>query len=104
MLLMTLWWRRNKKCWHAKFPTIFYVVSWAREVLYDRWRPYNKRQLETIVIQSWTKPLLEYWCQFIMHLCYTNKHIYYVGACVPNAQGRFVQAHTKKFEGKPEIA
>jgi hypothetical protein len=27
MLLMTLWWRRNKKCWHAKFPTIFYVVS-----------------------------------------------------------------------------
>jgi hypothetical protein len=34
-LLWTLWWRRNKKCWQEKIPTVFKVTRRAREMLQD---------------------------------------------------------------------
>jgi hypothetical protein len=29
VLLWTLWWRRNKKCWHGNIPTVFEVTRRA---------------------------------------------------------------------------
>ncbi|KAK2445802.1 putative mitochondrial protein [Trifolium repens] len=36
--------------------------------------------------------------------CYSDVNIYCVAACVRDAQGQFVKAYTRRFEGKPEIA
>ncbi|PNX79246.1 hypothetical protein L195_g035230 [Trifolium pratense] len=36
--------------------------------------------------------------------CYSEINMYYVAACVRDAQGCFVKAYTRSFEGKPEIA
>jgi hypothetical protein len=33
MAFWALWWRRNKRCWRDKIPTIFYVIRRARYTL-----------------------------------------------------------------------
>jgi hypothetical protein len=32
MILWTLWWRRNQRCWNDKIPTIFEVIRQARDM------------------------------------------------------------------------
>jgi ribonuclease HI len=36
--------------------------------------------------------------------CYSELNIYGIWVCVRDAQGKFVRAYTRRFEGKPEIA
>jgi hypothetical protein len=35
ILLGTLWWRRNKKSWNEKLPTIFEVIRKFQETIHD---------------------------------------------------------------------
>ncbi|MCI00238.1 hypothetical protein A2U01_0021255 [Trifolium medium] len=37
-------------------------------------------------------------------VCYVDQNFYCVGACVRNAQGKFVRAYARRLAGKPEIA
>ncbi|PNX70657.1 cytochrome p450, partial [Trifolium pratense] len=53
---------------------------------------------------SWTKPPAGALKCNVDTACYIDQNFYGVGACIRDAQGRFVQAFTKKFDGKPEVA
>jgi hypothetical protein len=35
MILWTLWWRRNQKCWKEKFPSIYEVIRRVSDTLSD---------------------------------------------------------------------
>jgi hypothetical protein len=35
MVLWTIWWRRNQKCWNDQVPNVFYVLRCARDALQD---------------------------------------------------------------------
>ncbi|GAU29295.1 hypothetical protein TSUD_226660 [Trifolium subterraneum] len=109
MIMWTLWWRRNQKCWDEKSPTIYEVIRRARDALCD-WKKVQQQithsnSSNTVVAShSWTKPPAGALKCNVDTTCYTNQNLYGVGACIRDAQGRLVQAFVKRFNGKPEIA
>jgi hypothetical protein len=46
MIMWTLWWRRNQKCWHEKIPTIYEVIRRARDALCD-WTKVQQQNTHT---------------------------------------------------------
>jgi hypothetical protein len=43
MVLWTIWWRRNQKCWNDQLPTVSIVIWRARDALQD-WNFTNSKQ------------------------------------------------------------
>jgi hypothetical protein len=108
MVLWSLWWRRNQKCWNESLPTVVETVRRSRENLHD-WRQahgcatVNARIEENSELLSWSKPTTGSLKCNIDAACYSEQNIYCVGACLRDENGRFVKAFAKRFEGKPEI-
>ncbi|MCI03939.1 putative ribonuclease H protein [Trifolium medium] len=61
VMLWTLWWRRNQKCWQEKIPSVFEVTRRARDTLQD-WLKAHQRKINTVQNNielenhTWTKP------------------------------------------------
>jgi hypothetical protein len=61
MLLWTIWWRRNQRCWKEKIPTVFEVIRRARDSLSD-WVNVQQQKTSTsrdgtvLASHNWTKP------------------------------------------------
>ncbi|XP_045810978.1 uncharacterized protein LOC123905427 [Trifolium pratense] len=93
MVLWSLWWRRNQKCWNE-----FAGLEASTVPCYARTRTETTPDL-----LSWSKPPRGSLKCNIDAACYTKRNIYCVGACIRDENGRFVKAFAKCFEGKPEI-
>ncbi|PNX54670.1 hypothetical protein L195_g048291, partial [Trifolium pratense] len=65
---------------------------------------HNSSSNTTPSSHSWTKPPTGALKCNVDTACYIDQILYGVGACIRDAQERFVQAFTKKFDGKPEVA
>lgn len=109
MVLWTIWWRRNQKCWNDQVPTAFYVIRRARDALQD-WiqmqAQRNTMQRDAAITANavWTKPATGMLKCNIDSSCYAEQNTYCVGACIRDSGGRFVQAFMKKSAGNPLIA
>ncbi|XP_045829124.1 uncharacterized protein LOC123920841 [Trifolium pratense] len=108
MMLWTIWWRRNKKCWQDRSPTIFEVKRRAKENLQDWLKVQQQKNMSCRNIApedyKWTKPSRGMIKCNIDSACYMEQNIYSVGACIRNEQGQFVQAYAKRSAGCPNIA
>ncbi|GAU30386.1 hypothetical protein TSUD_57980 [Trifolium subterraneum] len=101
MIMWTLWWRRNQKCWQENFPTIYEQDSRGESFMDEI---HNNSSNTVTVSHSWTKPPAGALKCNVDTACYMDQNLYGVGACIRDAQGRFLQAFAKRFDGKPEIA
>jgi hypothetical protein len=101
MLVWNIWWRRNQKCWHEKLPTVHEIIRRAKDTLCD-WnlaQQQKKNNSSTVTeIYAWTKPPMGALKCNVDTTCYLELHIYGIGACVRDAQGKFVRAYTGKFK------
>jgi ribonuclease HI len=109
MILWTLWWRRNQKCWQEKFPSVYEVIRRASDTLNDWAKAQQQRKTSSssntvMSTYTWLKPPAGALKCNIDTACYKDQNIYCVAACIRDAQGRFVRAYVKRFEGCPEIA
>jgi hypothetical protein len=109
MLLWTLWWRRNKKCWNEKLPTIFEVIRRSQETSHD-WQLAQQQLSRSVgvntvaTIHKWLKQALGSFKCNLDTTCYVEDNNYSVGACIRDSNNHFVQAFAKKLEGTPSIA
>jgi ribonuclease HI len=109
MILWTLWWRRNQKCWHDKVPTIVEVLRRAKDT-HQSWM-YAQRQHKNAGSYSpaaatcnWSKPPKGKIKCNVDTACYTQENSYCVGVCSRDEHGRFMKAYTKHFNGTPSVA
>ncbi|PNY12847.1 60S ribosomal protein l23 [Trifolium pratense] len=109
MILWTLWWRRNQRCWHDKIPTIFEVTRRARDT-YQSWLNVQLQHKNTgncrtaIATHTWSKPPNGTIRCNVDTACYNQDNIYCVGVCSRDDEGRFMKACTKQFQGVPSVA
>jgi hypothetical protein len=109
MLLWTMWWRRNQRCWQEKLPTIFEVYRMAKDSL-NEWLNVQEQKNNThktgvdLASHAWTKPARGTLKCNIDTTCYKEQNVYCIGACLRDDQGRFVQAFTTRLRGRPDIA
>jgi hypothetical protein len=105
MILWTIWWRRNQKCWNNKLPTTFEVSRRATESLND-WlkatniRTTHRRPAVKETERRWCKPQPSTLKCNIDDACYKEANQYCIGACLRDVEGRFINAYMKNFEGK----
>jgi hypothetical protein len=95
MVLWTIWWRCNKKCWNDQIPHVFYVLRRARDALQD----WNHMQIKrnnmhinaaTTTSFVWTKHVNGTIKCNIDTSYYVEQNVYCVGACIRDSGGRFV--------------
>ncbi|PNY10313.1 pentatricopeptide repeat-containing protein, partial [Trifolium pratense] len=83
MMLWTIWWRRNKKCWKDRSPTIFEVRRRAKENLHDWLKVQQQKNTSCRNIApedyKWTKPSRGTLKCNIDSACYMEQNIYSVG-------------------------
>ncbi|MCH92466.1 60S ribosomal protein L23 [Trifolium medium] len=109
MILWTLWWRRNQRCWHDKIPTIFEVIRRARDT-HQSWLNVQSQHKNAgkcsnaTASHTWTKPSNGKIKCNVDTACYMQDNIYCVGVCSRDEQGRFMKAYTKQFQGTPSVA
>jgi ribonuclease HI len=109
MTLWAVWWKRNQVCWQGKIPTTYEVNRRAREH-YNEWikarivQQNNSSNSMAADSRVWTKPPSGMLKCNVDAACYNELNTYCITACVRDAQGRFVKAYTRWFEGKPEIS
>ncbi|MCH90678.1 ribonuclease H protein, partial [Trifolium medium] len=109
MLLWTIWWRRNQRCWQEKIPTIFEVCRRARDSL-NEWL--NVQQMKNsarrtgteLASHIWTKPARGTLKCNIDTAYYKEQNVYCIGTCLRDEQGRFMQAFMTRLRGRPDIA
>jgi hypothetical protein len=94
MLLWTLWWRRNKKCWNEKMPTIFEVIRRSQETLHD-WQLAQQQSSRSGVntvatTHKWLKPALGSFKCNVDTTCYVEDNNHCFGGCIRDNNGRFV--------------
>jgi ribonuclease HI len=109
MILWSLWWRRNQKCWNDKLQPIFEVTRRARDSLRD-WLQVQMKNNNTTSNNhaaanlSWSKPPSGTLKCNIDTACYVEDNAYCAGICIRDSHGSFVKAYAKRKEGTPEIA
>jgi ribonuclease HI len=109
MLLWSIWWRRNQRCWQNKVPSALDVIRRARDSLNDwvnvqQQNTSTSRDGTTLASHTWTKPARGTLKCNIDAACYNEQNVYCIGACLRDEQGRFVQAFTTRLHGSPDIA
>jgi hypothetical protein len=109
MVLWTIWWQRNQKCWNNQLPTMSTVIRRARDALED-WNFTNNKQpsmrrddADTSEL-VWQKPANGSLKCNIDSACYVDYNYYCVGACIRDIDGKFVKAFMKKSYGSPTIS
>ncbi|MCH84616.1 60S ribosomal protein L23 [Trifolium medium] len=108
MILWSLWWRRNQKCWNDKIPTIFDVIRRARDS-HQEWLKAKLRHTmsdhgnTTSVNYCWSKPSAGKLKCNVDTAYYKEDNVYCVGMCIRDENGKFVQAYTKRMQGTPTI-
>jgi ribonuclease HI len=107
MVLWTVWWRRNQKCWNNNFPPTFEVIRRAKDTLMDwlqvRCKPVRDRLRTDPTREKWTKPQQGTVKCNVDAACYVTENQYSIGACLRDADGNFMRASTSHFEGQPDI-
>jgi hypothetical protein len=107
MMLWTLWWRRNQRCWNDKIPTIFDVLRRANDALHE-WATAQKRNQPMGSTSSahyqWIKPATGTIKCNVDTACYKEDKVYCVGMCMRDEHGNFLKAYTIKKHGTPVIA
>jgi hypothetical protein len=109
MLLWTIWWCRNQRCWQEKLPTIFEVCRSAKDSL-NEWLNVHEQKNSTrrigaeLASHTWTKPARGTLKCNLDTTCYKDQNVYCIGACLCDDQGKFVQAFTTRLHGRPDIA
>ncbi|KAK2378610.1 hypothetical protein QL285_066497 [Trifolium repens] len=108
MLLWTIWWHRNQKCWNDKVPTVFEL----NRIAHDTWREWSKAQKKhnqegrnsrPESDQRWSKPLAGILKCNVDAACYAEQNFYCIGAHLRDDKDQFVGAFAKRFEGQPAI-
>jgi hypothetical protein len=90
MILWTIWWRRNQKCWNNKLRTTFEVSRRATESLNDRLKVTNMRTTHQRPDVQETE---QGWCKLqpgtlkcnIDAACCEEANQYCIGACLRDA-------------------
>jgi hypothetical protein len=109
MILWTIWWKRNQKCWNDQILPAFIVVQRAMDALHDwKYRKIKQQNRRTAATDAadfaWQKPLnTDFKCNTDAS-CYAEFNYYCIGACIRDKNGSFVQAYMNKLEGSPTIA
>ncbi|MCH98064.1 ribonuclease H protein, partial [Trifolium medium] len=109
MILWTLWWRRNQKCWNEKTPSVFDVTRRARETRQDWLRVHmknssNTRDKNAATSFTWSKPHRGSLKCNIDTACYVEENTYCAGICLGDSHGRFMKAYVRRMVDTPDIA
>ncbi|GAU26181.1 hypothetical protein TSUD_354030 [Trifolium subterraneum] len=100
MILWTLWWRRNQRCWKNKIPTIFEAIRRAR----DSHLEWLKAQLRNMKIDHgsvtstsycWSKPSAGKLKCNVDTAYYKEDNVYCVGLCIRERMGSLCKLHEK---------
>ncbi|GAU42765.1 hypothetical protein TSUD_239280 [Trifolium subterraneum] len=98
MILWTLWWRRNQKCWNEKTPYVLEVTRRAKEVFQDwkrtqRTSSSSTRETTTTTSITWSKPRTGSLKCNVDTACYAEENTYCAGMCIRESlckvQGRY---------------
>jgi ribonuclease HI len=109
MMMWSLWWRRNQKCWNDNLPTVHATIRRTRENLYD-WKQAQRCGTAAVhtnadpELLSWRKPPVGSLKCNIDAAVYIEQNIFCIGACLRDEQGQFMKAFAKRFEGQPNIS
>ncbi|KAK2371264.1 hypothetical protein QL285_084234 [Trifolium repens] len=109
MLLWSIWWRRNRRCWQDKVLSAVDVIRRARDSLND-WVNVQQQNTGTsrdgtaLASHSWTKTARGTLKCNIDAACYNEQNVYCLGVCLRDEQGIFVQAFMTRLHGSPDIA
>ncbi|GAU30366.1 hypothetical protein TSUD_57770 [Trifolium subterraneum] len=116
MIMWTIWWRRNQKCWNEQLLPVNNVIRRARDSLLDwihtqkkhsrqqQQQQQQQQQNSAMACYVWTKPARgTLKCNFDT-VCYDAQNLYCVGACIRDDRSMFVEAIMRNYNGKPLIA